>query len=98
MIKQYKFKTVGEMYDMVKAMGHDLEKEDPLPIYNISRTRQKNNTRIHKQHKPRTNMLWQSSTNEYELLPTRKKQQMLSNMQNEMQNPKHLHLKRPPKL
>lgn len=38
MIKQYKFKTVGEMYDMVKAMGHDLEKEDPKPIYNISRT------------------------------------------------------------
>ena len=38
MIKQYKFKTVGEMYDMVKDMGHDLEKEDPQPIYNISRT------------------------------------------------------------
>ena len=38
MIKQYKFKTVGEMEDMVKAMGHDLEKEDPQPLYNISRT------------------------------------------------------------
>lgn len=38
MIKQYKFKTVGELEEMVKALGHDLEKEDPQPIYNISRT------------------------------------------------------------
>lgn len=38
MIKQYKFKSVGELEEMVKGLGHDLEKEDPKPLYNISRT------------------------------------------------------------